>query len=262
MESTALPRPPAVFKLAGHPVRWNLLTRLARSDERVQDLIEQLKLPQNLVSYHLRQLRDGHLVHERRSSADERSVYYSLDFEQFQTLFLAAGKRLHPAMVDASSSSEDEKSQSPPKPPLRVLFLCTHNSARSQMAEALLREVSHGAIETFSAGSAPASHIHPLALRAMEAIGINMHEQYPKHFDRYREQHFDAIVTVCDRVREVCPTFPDDPERIHWSFPDPAEIIGSEEVQYAAFERMGLQLTTRLRLLMAVLNREHSETNF
>src|SRR2546429_3646236 len=150
MESTTLPHPPAVFKLAGHPVRWNLLTRLARSDERVQDLIEQLKLPQNLVSYHLRQLRDGHLVHERRSSADERSVYYSLDFEQFQTLFLSAGKMLHPAMVDASSSSEDEKGQSRLKPPLRVLFLCTQNSARSQMAEALLRELSHGAIETFS----------------------------------------------------------------------------------------------------------------
>ena len=100
MESTMLPHPPSVFKLAGHPVRWNLLMRLARSDERVQDLVEQLKLPQNLVSYHLRQLWDGHLVHERRSSADERTVYYSLDFEQFQTQFLLAGKTLHPAMID------------------------------------------------------------------------------------------------------------------------------------------------------------------
>jgi protein-tyrosine-phosphatase len=256
MESTKLPQPPEVFKLAGHPVRWSLLTRLARSDECVQGLVEQLKLPQNLISYHLRQLRDGHLVHERRSSADERSVYYSLDFEQFQTQFLSAGKMLHPAIVDCLSSSDDGIQRDSLKPLLRVLFLCTHNTARSQMAEVLLRHLSHGMIEAYSAGSAPAPRVHPLAQRAMEAIGINMHEQYPKHFDRYLQQHFDAIVTVCDRVREACPTFPDDPERIHWSFPDPAEVTGSEEERYAAFEQIGLQLATRLRLLMIVLHRE------
>ena len=259
MESTTLPQPPEVFKLAGHPIRWNLLMRLARSDERVQDLIEQLKLPQNLVSYHLRQLRDGHLVHERRSSEDSRTVYYSLDFEQFHTQFLIAGKMLHPAIIDGPV--RDGRSPDLPMPPLRVLFLCTHNSARSQMAEVLLRELSHGTIETFSAGSDPAPHVHPLAVRAMEAVGINMHEQYPKHFKRYQGLHFDAIVTVCDRVREVCPTFPDDPERIHWSFPDPAEAPGGEAEQYVVFERTGLQLTFRLRLLMSVLNREHAKKN-
>src|SRR5579864_8048043 len=126
MESPTLPHPPEVFKLAGHPVRWNLLMRLTRSDERVQDLIEQLKLPQNLVSYHLRQLRDGHLVRERRSSADERTVYYSLDFEQFQAQFLSAGKTLHPAMIDCSFQGEDTHEHVKPSP--RVLFLCTHNS--------------------------------------------------------------------------------------------------------------------------------------
>jgi protein-tyrosine-phosphatase len=260
MESMMLPHPPEVFKLAGHPVRWNLLMRLARSDERVQDLVEQLKLPQNLVSYHLRQLRDGHLVRERRSSADERTVYYSLDFEQFQTQFLSAGKTLHLAMIDGSF--EDRRPPDRLTPKLRVLFLCTHNSARSQMAEVLLRHLSHGAIEAYSSGSDPAPRVHPLAVAAMEAIGINMHEQYPKHFDRYRGQHFDAIVTVCDRVREVCLTFPDDPERIHWSFPDPARVVGEPEEQYAVFERMGLQLASRLRLLMTVLNREHSKTSF
>jgi protein-tyrosine-phosphatase len=256
MELTKLPSPPEVFKLAGHPVRWNLLVRLARSDERVQDLVGQLKLPQNLVSYHLRQLRDGHLVHERRSSADERAVYYSLDFEQFQTQFLVAGEMLHPAMT--SYSSEEENWPERLRPALRVLFLCTHNSARSQMAEVLLRELSHGAIEAYSAGNDPASRVHPLAVQAMEAVGINMHEQYPKHFERYQGQHFDAIVTVCDRVREVCPTFPDDPERIHWSFPDPTEATSVPEEQYKIFEQIGLQLTNRLRLLISVLNRKSS----
>src|SRR5215469_17139317 len=120
MEPTLLPHPPEVFKLAGHPVRWNLLTRLAHSDERVQDLIEQLQLPQNLVSYHLRQLRVGNLVHERRSSADERTVYYSLNFEQFQTQFLAAGQMLHPALIKCSPEETQEPDRL--KPPLRVLF--------------------------------------------------------------------------------------------------------------------------------------------
>jgi protein-tyrosine-phosphatase len=162
---------------------------------------------------------------------------------------------LHPALTNRSPEETQEPDQL--KPPLRVLFLCTQNSARSQMAEVLLRNLSHGTIEAFSAGSAPAQRIHPLAQRTMEAVGINMHEQYPKHFARYRGQHFDAIVTVCDSMREVCPTFPDDPEHIHWSFPDPAEAIGSETEQYTAFEQVGLQLTSRLRLLMTVLNREH-----
>ena len=145
-------------------------------------------------------------------------------------------------------------------PPLRVLFLCTHNNARSQMAEALLYHLSDGAIETYSAGSFPSARVHPLAIRAMEAVGINMHEQYPKHVDRYRRKHFDAIVTLCDWTREICPTFPDDPVRIHWSFPDPARTTGPDEEQYAAFQQVGLQLTTRLRLLMTVLHRKRQQT--
>jgi ArsR family transcriptional regulator, arsenate/arsenite/antimonite-responsive transcriptional repressor / arsenate reductase (thioredoxin) len=145
-------------------------------------------------------------------------------------------------------------------PPLRVLFLCKQNNARSQMAEALLYHLSDGAIEAFSAGSSPAARIHPLARRAMEAVGINMYEQYPKHVDRYRRKHFDAIVTLCDWTREICPVFPDDPARIHWSFPDPAEAIGSYEEQYAAFQQVGLQLTTRLRLLITVLHRKRQQT--
>jgi ArsR family transcriptional regulator, arsenate/arsenite/antimonite-responsive transcriptional repressor / arsenate reductase (thioredoxin) len=250
-------QPPEILKLAGHPIRWNLLTMLARSDERVQDLIERLKLPQNLVSYHLRQLREGQLVTERRSSADERSVYYSLDLEQFQTRFLSVGNVLHPAIVTAAFDESALQQQSRDKPPLRVLFLCTHNSARSQMAEALLRHLSHDTIEAYSAGSSPVARIHPFALRAMEAIDINMHEQYPKHFEHYRGQHFDAIITVCDLIREACPAFPGDPERIHWSFLDPAEAMGSDEEQYAVFQHMGLQLSTRLRLLIILLRREH-----
>lgn len=250
--------PPEVLKLAAHPIRWSVLTRLARSDYRVQELVAFLQLPQNLVSYHLRQLRAGNLVTERKSSADERSVYYSLDLEQFRVLYVQAGSQLHPALtevaVDPGAENRPGKGQ---HTPLRVLFLCTENSARSQMAEALLRHLSHGTIEAFSAGSAPAAQVHPLAVQVMEHTGLDMTQARPKHFDAFRGQHFDAIVTVCDRVREVCPVFPDDPERIHWSFPDPALVEGSEEMRYHAFEQTSLQLATRIRLLITLLEREH-----
>src|SRR5260370_5749282 len=158
--------PPEVLKLAGHPIRWSVLTRLARSDYRVQELVAFLQLPQNLVSYHLRQLRAGNLVTERKSSADERSVYYSLDVEQFRALYLQAGEQLHPALAGATTEPGDrEQLGKAPHTPLRVLFLCTENSARSQMAEVLLRQLSHGTIEAFSAGSHPVEHVHPLAVQ-------------------------------------------------------------------------------------------------
>jgi ArsR family transcriptional regulator, arsenate/arsenite/antimonite-responsive transcriptional repressor / arsenate reductase (thioredoxin) len=249
--------PPEVLKLTGHPIRWSVLTRLARSDYRVQELVAFLQLPQNVVSYHLRQLRTGNLVTERKSSADERSVYYSLDLEQFRSLYFQAGEQLHPALAKETSEKGNNEQRDRTHTPLRVLFLCTVNSARSQMAEALLRQLSQGMIESFSAGSHPAEHVHPFALQIMEHTGIDMSQAHPKHLDQFRNQHFDAIVTVCDRVREVCPVFPDDPERIHWSFPDPAQIEGPEEARYRAFEHTSLQLATRLRLLITLLEREH-----
>lgn len=176
---------PEILKLVGHAARWNVLTALARSDYRVQDLVEQLSLQQNLVSYHLRQLREGHLVTERRSAADERAVFYHLDLERFQALYLAAGETLHPAVTTvliAPLAQELRSNQAP----LRALFLCTENSARSQMAEALLRYLSHDTVEAFSAGSQPTEELHPLARRCMERLGIDMSRAVPKHFEVFR----------------------------------------------------------------------------
>lgn len=252
-----LAQPPGILKLVAHEVRWNLLHLLAHSDYRVQDLVEKLKLPQNLVSYHLKQLRLGQLVTERRSSADERSVFYSLDLERLQMHYLAAGETLHPA-VTATVTTSLSQSMHGSQPPLRVLFLCTENSARSQMAEALLRHLSHGTVEAFSAGSRPAEQIHPLARRHMEEHGIDISQQYPKHFEEFHGQHFDTIVTVCDRVIESCPTLPGDPERIHWSFLDPASVQGTEAEQIHAFEQTALQLCTRIRFLLTLLARKRS----
>ncbi|HLH63403.1 MAG TPA: arsenate reductase ArsC [Ktedonobacteraceae bacterium] len=140
---------------------------------------------------------------------------------------------------------------------LRILFLCTGNSARSQMAEGLLRHLSQEQIEVFSAGSNP-RRLHPYAVRVMAAMGIDISLQRAKHFDEFRGQSFDYVITVCDRIKEKCPTFPGNPEpaHIHWSLPDPSLMEGSEEEKYAVFEQIAQQLRTRIRYLLVQLQHE------
>ncbi len=251
-------QPPRFLKLLAHEVRWNILVLLARSDYCVQELSHLIQQPQNLVSYHLKQLRTQNIVTERRSAADSRDIYYSLDFDTLHTLYFAAAETLHPALSKADIAVEEGASYLPDKP-TRVLFLCTENSARSQMAEALMLHLSKGKVEAFSAGSNP-SPVHPYAIRVMAAVGIDISQQRPKHFDKFGGQSFDYIITLCDRMLEVCPTFPGDPERLHWSFPNPAAVEGSEEEKYRAFEQVGLQLTNRIRLLLTLIGRQKGKT--
>jgi len=153
--------PPDFLQLAGHPLRWRLLAALARSDRVVHELTAAVGEPQNLVSYHLGKLRKGRLVSMRRSSADGRDNYYGLDLARFGSLLSATGGALHPALRLTSPP------QGAARPaPARLLFLCTGNSARSQMAEAMARQRSGGAIQAFSAGSDP-KPLHPNAVRVM-----------------------------------------------------------------------------------------------
>jgi ArsR family transcriptional regulator, arsenate/arsenite/antimonite-responsive transcriptional repressor / arsenate reductase (thioredoxin) len=140
------------------------------------------------------------------------------------------------------------------KPPsLRVLFLCTGNSARSQIGEAILRHLSSGKIEVFSAGSHPRPEIHPLArIAASKVLGLDMVGQHPKSMDEFRNQRFDHVITVCDRAAESCPIFPGDPERVVWSLEDPAEVEGSDEEKSRAFERTARDLMAQIRIWMAL----------
>jgi protein-tyrosine-phosphatase len=246
--------PPHFLKLLAHDVRWKILVALARSDYRVQELVHLIEQPQNLVSYHLGRLRSQHIVTERRSAADSRDIYYSLDFVTLHTLYFAAAEALHPALSRTDTTLQETAAHLPDQP-IRVLFLCTENSARSQMAEALMRHLSQGRVEACSAGSHP-SRLHPYAVRALAAIGIDISLQRPKHVDEFRGQFFDCVITLCDRVLEECPTFPGDPERVHWSFPNPATVEGTEEECYHAFEQTSLQLATRIRLLLTLLERQ------
>jgi len=117
--------------------------------------------------------------------------------------------------------------------PLRVLFVCTHNSARSQMAEAFLNELGEGRFKAFSAGIR-ARGLHPFSIQAMAEVGIDISLQQSKTLDTFDDQAFDLVITVCDEANEACPYFANAREQRHWSFPDPSAVAG-DEARYAAF---------------------------
>lgn len=117
--------------------------------------------------------------------------------------------------------------------PLRVLFVCTHNSARSQMAEAFLNELGEGRFKAFSAGIR-ARGLHPFSIQAMAEVGIDISLQQSKTLDTFDDQAFDFVITVCDEANEACPYFANAREQRHWSFPDPSAVAG-DEARYAAF---------------------------
>ena len=116
----------------------------------------------------------------------------------------------------------------------RVLFLCTHNSARSQMAEGLLRALGGDRFEAFSAGT-EATRVRPLAIKAMDELGIDISGQESKTLERYLDDRFDAVITVCDQANEACPVFFGARQRYHWSFPDPSKATGTEEEQLQVY---------------------------
>ena len=241
--------PPGFVKLVAHPVRWRILEALVESDRAVRELTQLVGEPQNLVSYHLRQLREGGLVAARRSSADARDSYYAIDLVHCQNQLQAVGGALHPGLRLAPVPEPARHSDRP----RRVLFLCTGNSARSQVAEALLEQMSDGTIEAASAGSNP-KPLHPNAVRLLRKRGIDISDRRSKHLDEFAGERFDAVITLCDRVREVCPEFPRHPRLVHWSIPDPALEGSTNRASYPAFERTAAELESRIGYLLHVLN--------
>jgi protein-tyrosine-phosphatase len=239
---------PLILKLLANDVRWQILSALAQSDLRVQEIVAAVAKPINLVSYHLRQLRKEGLVHERRSSADGRDIYYALDLVHLQTLYRDSGALLHPALgaIAAPPQAAD------PLPPLRVLFLCTENRARSQMAEGILRHLGNGLVTVQSAGVRPAG-VYPLAVEALAEMGIDIAQQRSKHLDELEGQAFDRVITVCDQVREQCPAFGGAAESIHWSIADPiaaAEKAQTADARRRIFAQTAQELATRIRFLL------------
>ena len=127
-----------------------------------------------------------------------------------------------------------------------MLFLCTHNSARSQMAEGRLRVLGGDRFEAFSAGT-EATKVRPLAIRAMAELGIDISGQESKTLDRYVEQPFEKVITVCDQANEACPVFIGARERLHWSFPDPSKATGSEDEQLAVYRSVRDAIRERIQ---------------
>jgi len=238
--------PPGFLRLAGHPLRWRLLTELARTDRQVRELTGLLGQPQSLVSYHLGRLRAGGLVSARRSSADGRDSYYRIDLARCRELLTETGLALHPGLALNPGLGSGPAPARPVRMRTRVLFLCTGNSARSQMAEALLGQLADGAVEAASAGSRP-KPLHPEAVRVMREHGIDISGRRSKHLEEFAGQPFGYVITLCDRVREVCPEFPGHPQLIHWSIADPA----GEADPSAAFRGVAAELRTRIGFLLA-----------
>ena len=127
----------------------------------------------------------------------------------------------------------------------RVLFICTHNSARSQMAEGLLRQLGSDRFEVFSAGT-EATFVRPLAIKAMAELGIDISKQQSKKLDRYLDEPFDDVITVCDTAAETCPIFPGAAHRRHWSFEYPSKATGSEDEQLAVYRRVRDEIRSRI----------------
>jgi ArsR family transcriptional regulator, arsenate/arsenite/antimonite-responsive transcriptional repressor / arsenate reductase (thioredoxin) len=229
---------PGFLRAAAHEVRWRLLGALATSDRQVHELVALVGQPQNLVSYHLGQLRKAKLISGRRSSADGRETYYRLDLARCVESLGEVGGALHPAlrMVPPAASRPARR--------VRVLFLCTGNSSRSQMAEALLRERAGAAVTVRSAGSRP-KPVHADAVTVMAGYGVDLSRARSKHVDRFAGEQFDYVITLCDRVREVCPEFSGSARMVHWSIPDPA----ADPDGYPAFERVAAELVERIGFL-------------
>jgi len=252
---------PGFLRLSGHPVRWQLLSELSRSDRQVRELTALVGQRQSLTSYHLGQLRHGGLVTMRRSSADKRDAYYSLALAACRELLAEAGAALHPGLrlvPAALTPPEGRPRRRSGRPRVRVLFLCTGNSSRSQIAEALLEQLGGSGVEAASAGSHPKA-LHPSAVRVMRERGIDISGRRTKHLSEFVDQRFDHVISLCDRVREVCPDFPGPPTVAHWSIPDPA----ADEDGYPAFVRTADELTTRIQFLCHAIEHTHksSEAN-
>ncbi len=245
-------QPPEFIRLLANDLRWGLLKALTTSDLQVSELVAQLQQPMNLVSYHLKKLREDALVTTRRSEADGRDVYYSLDLNRLRQLYVEAGLALHPAIglhppvMDAARLRYQ-----------RVLFVCTHNSARSQMAEGLLRHLSQGRLDVFSAGSHPTA-VHPDAIHTMDKLGIDIRRQRARPLSDLAGQPFDYVITVCDKARETCPTFPGSGAALHWGFADPVGIADAGE-RAAVFERTARQLQSRIEYFLATLPTTNGE---
>jgi arsenate reductase len=133
----------------------------------------------------------------------------------------------------------------------RILFLCTGNSCRSQMAEVIMNRLGKGRFEAFSAGSKPAGYVHPLAIKTLQDAKLPVEGLRSKSWEEFQGQPFDVVVTVCDRAKEGCPVWPGQPIMAHWRFEDPADATGTDDEKERVFRKVFMEIQTRISLFLA-----------
>jgi arsenate reductase len=228
-----------MLKALGHPARLEMLKTLARDGEAgCLEIMRGVPLAQSTVSEHLRVLKEAGLVHQRSPSG--RSAY---------RIDRGALVWLKQSVIALGEPVEEVSPVSK-----RVLFLCTGNSARSIIAEALLKDMGGPDFHVSSAGTDPRG-IHPLTAKVLAMAGLDVSDSRSKHLSEFLEQQFDYVITVCDAAAERCPVFPGDPQRIHWSFADPAAVEGSEVEKLAAFQATLREMRNRLAPFIEVARR-------
>ena len=232
------------FRVLGDQIRPIVAQLLTFRDLRAGEIAEHLQIPQNAVYYHLKQLRVIGLLRDRRSNADGRDIYYSIDQERLGALYRQAGMALQ---LDLRDRWATEESTPTAGQPLGVLFLCTHNSARSQFAEGMARSVGGAAVAAYSACH-PLAELHHITSALLPDGDVDPSKQTSKMLDTFAGQSFDYVITVCDRVREHHLTFPGEPQHLHWSIPDPTAAPEAE--RWEAFRAVRHEINVRVRHLL------------
>jgi ArsR family transcriptional regulator, arsenate/arsenite/antimonite-responsive transcriptional repressor / arsenate reductase (thioredoxin) len=246
MSTARAARAPALLRVLAHDLRWAIVRLLAGGDLRVREVVAATGEAPNLITYHLAQLRAAGLVWVRRSAADGRDSYYALDLDAIGAGMRDVARDVHPGL---SAAEADGLALPPPAGPSRVLFICTGNSSRSQMAEGWLRHLGGSSVVASSAGTVPTS-LHSLAVAAMAEHGVDISGHQVKHVDVFGGQSFDRVITLCDRAREACPEPPRARVVAHWSVPNPAE---AHPADLDAFRATAKELYTRTRYLLPLL---------
>lgn len=231
--------------------RLAILNLLASNNEPVcvSDIAQQIERTQPTITHHLNILREAGLIEGRR---DGVWMYYCLNRAKLLVLqaILADVYNVNAAVPVSLARANLRGVPDMARRQIRVLFLCTHNQARSQMAEGLLKKLGGKRFEVFSAGSEPADNLHPLTATLLKERGVNTDDLYPKSINQFLEQSFDYVITTCEE--DDCPTFPGDPERIHWHFEDPSKTEGSDGERLRSFRRVFVGMDNRIRQFVNV----------
>jgi ArsR family transcriptional regulator, arsenate/arsenite/antimonite-responsive transcriptional repressor / arsenate reductase (thioredoxin) len=230
------------------PNRLAIISLLSTGPMLVGDICNASGLPLTLVSQHLRVLRESGMVRAERDGKDARAVWYSLNPQRIKEIQKALSMVFDMTKIVDRRIPEAKQGLNFKGEKFSVLFLCSGNSARSQMSEALLQHYGKGLIEGRSAGTHPRK-VHPLTVKVLEEIGLDTTGLKTKHYSVFSRESFRYVITVCDRANEECPDFKGDYQRIHWSIADPVKD-GNEDELVNVFKQTRQELAERIELFV------------